>query len=71
MGEGQLVNVTCYGVDVGFEDNSSEAPVPTQEDISITGKLNLDTMLTSQHLLTLAQLTWTSEVYWQKAYMNE
>lgn len=49
MGERQLVNVTCYGVDVGFEDNSSEAPVPTQEDISNTGKLNLDTTLTSQH----------------------
>lgn len=26
----------------GLEDNSSEAPVPVQEDSSITGKINLD-----------------------------
>ena len=29
-------------VDVGFEDNLSEAPVPAQEDSGITGKFNLD-----------------------------
>lgn len=29
-------------MDVRFEDNSSEAPVPASEDSSITGKFNLD-----------------------------
>ena len=41
-GERRLANMTHRGVDVWFEDNSSEAPVPAQEDSSITGKFNVD-----------------------------
>lgn len=41
-GELWLADMTWLGVDVGLEDNSSEAPVPVQEDSSITGKINLD-----------------------------
>lgn len=41
-GELWLADMTWLGVVGGLEDNSSEAPVPVQEDSSITGKLNLD-----------------------------
>lgn len=42
MEEWWLVNVTCYSLNVGFEGNLSEAPVPTQDVSSVTGKFNLN-----------------------------
>lgn len=39
--ERQLANMACYGVVGVFEDNSSEAPDPTEEGSSVTGKLNI------------------------------
>lgn len=48
--ERQLANRTCYGVVGVFEDNSSEAPDPTEEGSSVTGKLNLDSYRLQQNI---------------------
>lgn len=42
MDEQWLATMTCYGLNVGFEENLSEAPLSTQDASSATGKFNLD-----------------------------
>lgn len=48
--------MACYGVVGVFEDNSSEAPDPTEEGSSVTGKLNIAAIAYSKTLADIRSI---------------